>query len=77
MLQIWSQLFTLFVGIIHLNKDLEEVYNFMTTLSSKVLCPSTTSLVDLRQFLFEVKQDLIGHPMLGLLSEYERKGIWD
>ena len=35
------------------------------------------SPVDLRQLLIEVKQDLLGHPKLGLPSEYEGKGIWD
>ena len=34
MLQIQSQLSTLLVGIIQLNKDLKEVYNYMTNLSS-------------------------------------------
>ena len=35
------------------------------------------SPVDLRQLLIEVQQDLIGHPKLGLPSDYEGKGIWD
>ena len=70
-LQIRSQLSTLLVGIIQLNKDLEEVDNHITTLSSNVLSPSIISPVDLRQLLVEVKQDLIGHPKLGLPSEYE------
>ena len=77
MLQIRSWLSTLLVGIIQLNKDLEEVYNYMNTLSSNVLSPSIISPVDLRQLLIEVEQDLIGHPKLGLPSEYEGKGIWD
>ena len=71
MLQIRSQLSTLLVGIIWLNKDLEEVYNYMTTLSSNVLSPSIISPVDLRQLWIEVKQDLVGHPKLGLPSNYE------
>ena len=77
MLQIQSQLSTLLVGIIQLNKGLGEEYNHMTTLSSNVLSPSIKSPVDLRQFLTEVKQDLLGHLKLGLLSEYGGKGIWD
>ena len=66
MLQIRSQLSTLLISIIQLNKGLEEVFNYMTTLSSNVLSPSIMSPVDLRQFLIEVKQDLMGHPKLGL-----------
>ena len=62
MLHIWSQLSTLLVGIIQLNKDLEEVYNYMTSLSSNILSPSIISPVDLRQLLIEVKQDLVGNP---------------
>ena len=77
MLQIRSWLSTLLVGIIQWNKGLEEVYNYMTTLSSNVLSPSIISPVDLRQLLIEVKQDLIGYNKLGLPSEYEGKGIWD
>ena len=74
MLQIRSQLSTLLVSNIQLNKNLEEVYNYMTTLSSNILFPSIISPVDLRQLLIEVKQGLIGHPKLGLPSEYEGKG---
>ena len=77
MLQIRSQLSTLLLGIIQLNKDLEEVYNYITTLSSNVLSPSIIFPVDLRQLLIEVKEDLIGHPKLGLPSDYKGKGIWD
>ena len=77
MLQIQSQLSTLLVGIIQLNEDLEEVYNYMTTLSSNVLSPSIISPVDLRQLLTEVIQDLVGLPKLGLPSNHEGKGIWD
>ena len=65
------------MGIIQLNKDLEEVYNYMTTLSSNVLSLSIISSVDLRQLLIEVKQDLIGHPKLELPSDFEGKGMWD
>ena len=65
------------MGIIQLNKDLEEVYNYMTTLSSNILSPSIIFPVDLRQFLTEVKQDLVGHLKLGLPSNHEGKGIWD
>ena len=65
------------MGTIQLNKDLEGAYNYMITLSSNVLSPSIISPVDLRQLPIEVKQDLIGHPKLGLLSDYEGKGIWD
>ena len=75
MLQIRSRLSTLHVGIIKLNKDLEEVYNYMTTLSSNALSPSIISPVDLRQLLIEVKQDLVGHPKLRLPSKYKGKGI--
>ena len=77
MLHIRSQLSTLVVGIIQLNNDLEEVYNYMTTFSSKVPSPSIISPVDLREVLIEVKQDLIGQPNLGLPSDYEGKGMWD
>ena len=56
MLQIKSLLSTLCVGIIQSNKDLEEVYNYMSTLSSNVLSPSIISPVDLRQLLTEVKK---------------------
>ena len=49
----------------------------MTTLSSNVLSPSIISPVDLRQLLIEVKQDIVGHHILGLPSTYEGKGIWD
>ena len=77
MLQIWHQLSTLLVGVIQLNKDLEEGYNYMTTLCSNVLSPSIISPVELRQLLNNVKQDLVGHPTLGLPSNYEGNGIWD
>ena len=50
-LQIQSQLSTILVGIIPLNKDLEEIYNYLTTLSSNVLSPSIIFPVDLRQLL--------------------------
>ena len=73
MLQIQSRLSTLLPGIIQVNKYLEEVYNYMTMLSSNVLSPSIISPVNLRKLLIEVKQDLIGHPKLGLSSEYEGK----
>ena len=77
MIPIRSRLSTLLVGIIQLNKDLEEVYNYMMTLSSNALSPSIISPVNLRQLLIEVKQDLVGHPKLGLPSKYEGKGIWE
>ena len=77
MLQIRSRLSTLLVGIIQLNKDLEEVYNYMNTLSSNVLSPSIISQVYLRQLLIKVKQDLVGHPKLALPFKYEGKGIWE
>ena len=77
MLHIQSQLPTLLVGIIKLNEALVQVYSYMTTLRCNVLFSSIISPVDLRQLLIEVKQDLIGHPKLGLPSEYEGKGIWD
>ena len=65
------------MGIIQLNKDLEEVYDIMTTLSSNVLSLHIISPVDLRQLLFEVKQDLVGHPKLGLPSKCEGKGYME
>ena len=33
--------------------------------------------MDLRLLLNEVKQDLVGHSKLRLLSNYEGEGIWD
>ena len=75
MLWIRSWLPSLLVGIIQLNKHLEEVYNYMTTLSSNVLSPSIICPVDLRQLLIEVKQDLIGHLKVGLPLDYKGKGI--
>ena len=77
MLQIRSPLSTLLVGIIQLNKDLEEVYNYMTTLGSNVLYPSVISPVYLGKILIQVKQDLVGHPKLGLPSNYEGKEVWE
>ena len=59
MLQIRSQLSILLVGIIQFDKDLEEVYNYMTTLSSNVLSPSIISPVDQRQLLIEVKHRML------------------
>ena len=47
MLHIRSQLSILLLGI-QLNKELEEVYNYMTTLSPNVLSPSIKPPVDLR-----------------------------
>ena len=41
------------------------------------LSPTTISPVNLRQLLIEVKQDLVGHPKLGLPSKYKGKDIWD
>ena len=76
MLQIQGQLFTLLVGIIQLNENLEELYKYMTTLSSNILSPSIKSLVDLRQLLTEVKHPL-GHPKLGQPSNHGGRGIWD
>ena len=41
----------------------------MTTLRSNIVSP-----VNIRQLLIKVKQDLVGHPKLGLPSKYEGEG---
>ena len=75
-LQICSHLSMLLVGIIQLNKDLDIVYKYMTTLSSNTLPPMIISPSDLRKLLNEVERDLIGHPKLGLSISYDSKNIW-
>ena len=64
-LQIHSYLSMLLVGIIHLNKDLDAVYKYITTLSSNTLSPTVISPSDLGKLLTEVEIDLIGHTKLG------------
>ena len=76
MLQICSCLSMLLVGIIQLNRDLDAVYKYMTTLSSNTLSPTIISPSDLRKLLTEVEIDLISHPILGLPTSYDGKNIW-
>ena len=61
-LQICSCLSMLLVGIIQLNRELDAVYKYMTTLSSNTLSPMIISPSDPRKLLTEVDIDLIGHP---------------
>ena len=61
-LQICNHLSILPMGIIQLNRDLDAVYKFMTTLSSNTLSPTIISPSDLRKLLTEVETDLTGHP---------------
>ena len=75
-LQIYSHLSILLVGIILLNRDLDAVYKYMITLSSNSLSPTIISPSDLRKLLSEVETDLIGHPKLGLPTSYDGKNIW-
>ena len=55
----------LLVGIIQLNKDIDAVYKYVTTLSANILSPTIISPSDLRELLAEVERDLIGHPNKG------------
>ena len=66
----------LLVGIIQLNKDVDAVYKYMTTLSANMLSPMIISPSNLRELLAEVDRDLIGHPKLGLPTSYNGKNIW-
>ena len=66
----------LLVRAIQLNKDLDAVYKYMTTLSANTLSPMIISPSDLRTLLAEVERDLIGHPKLGLPTSYDGKNIW-
>ena len=66
-LQICSCLSMLLVGLIQLNKDLDVVYRYMTTLSADTLSPMIISLTDLRKLLTE--------PKLGLPTCYDGKTI--
>ena len=61
-LHICSALSMLLMGIIQLNKDVDAVYKYMTTLSANTLSPTIISPSDLRKLLTEVERDLIGHP---------------
>ena len=72
-LQICSHLSILLLGIIQLNRDLDAVYKYMTTLSSNTLSPMIISPTDLKKFLIEVEIDLTGHPKLGILTSYDGK----
>ena len=72
-LQICSHLSILPVAIIQLNRDLDAVNKYMTTLSSNTLSPMIISPSDLRKLLTEVEIDLTGHPKLGLPSSYDSK----
>ena len=75
-LQICSCLFILLVGIILLNRDLDAVCQYMTTLSCNTISPTIISPIDLRKLLAEVETDLTGHPKLGLPTSYDCKNIW-
>ena len=75
-LQICSHLSILLAGIIQLNRDLDAVYKYMTTLSSSILSPTIISPSDLRKLLSEVETDLKGHPKLGLPTSYDGTNIW-
>ena len=75
-LQIHSCLSILLLGIIQLNRDLDAVYKYMTTLSSNTLSPMIISPSDLRKLLTEVETDLTCHPKLGLPTRYDGKNIW-
>ena len=61
-LQICSHLSILLVGIVQMNRDLDTVYKYMTTLSSNTLSPMIISPSNLRKLLTEVEIDLTGHP---------------
>ena len=74
--QIHSHLPILLVGIIQLNRDLDAVYKYMTTLSYNTLSPTIISPSDLRKLPSEAETDLIGHPKLGLPTSYDGKNIW-
>ena len=75
-LQIHSHLSILLVGVIQLDRDLDAVYKYMTTLSSNKLFPMIISPSDLGKLLTEVETDLTGHPKLGLPTSYDGKNIW-
>ena len=72
-LLIHSRPSILLVGTIQLNKDLDAVYKYMTTLSANILSPLIISCSDLRKLLVEVERDLIGLPKLGLPTGYDGK----
>ena len=64
------------MSILQLNRDLDAVYKYMTTLSFNTLSPMIIFPSDLRKLLTEVEIDLTGHPKLGLPSSYDGKNIW-
>ena len=64
------------MGIIQLNKDLDAVFKYMTTLSTNTLSPMIISPSDLRKLLAGIERDIIGHPKLGLPTSYDGKNIW-
>ena len=64
------------MGIIQINRDLDAVYKYMTTLSSNTLSPMIISPSNFRKLLIEVETDLTGHPKLGLPTSYDSKNIW-
>ena len=74
-MQICSHLSMLLVGIIQLNKDLDAVYKYMTTLSTNTHSPTIISPSDLRELLAEVERDLIDHPKLTIPPCYNGKNI--
>ena len=65
----------LLVGTIHLNRDLDAVYKYMTILSTNTLSLMIISPSNLRELLAEVERDLIGNPKLGLPTSYDGKNI--
>ena len=75
-LQINSHQSMLLMGTIQLDRDLDAVYKYMTTLSTTTVSPMIISPSDLRKLLAEVERDLIGHPKLGLPTSYDSKNVW-
>ena len=75
-LQIHSCLSILLVGIIQLNRDLDAVYKYMTTLSSNTLSAMIISPSDLRKLLTKVKTYLTDNPKLVLPTSYDSRNIW-
>ena len=72
-MHICSCLSMLLVGIIKLNEGVDEVYKYMTTLSTNMLSPMIIFPTGLRELLAEVERDLIGHPKLRLPTSYDAK----
>ena len=52
----------LLMGTIQLDKDLDALYKYTTTLSANTLSPTIISPSHLRKLLTEIERDLIGHP---------------